>query len=186
MSSSTDWKNFDPIDSVRRLTNFFKWVGIWPVDIKNRFLYFGYIIYGILLQLTFTYVFTGLGITVVETNARMMTEQIFDGLAEIAACIRLTNFIYYFREASNFLTTIKKLEVRNQEECQLYKKRMSLFVIVTNILVILNTSALIFSSFSPFLSSEIRLAYPGWYPLDWSNLYALTICCVVRCNTNLL
>lgn len=169
MSSSTDWKNFDPMKPIRKLICFLKLVGIWPLDIKNRFLYFCYIIYGILFQCTFSYAYAAFGTTIDGTNVKMMTEQIFNGLAEIAMCLRMTNFVYYFKDATHFLITIKSFELRNQEECELYKKRLSSFSTVRNILITATTFALTFSNAAPHFSSELRLPYPGWYPLDWSN-----------------
>lgn len=170
MSSSADWKNFDPIEPIRGLILFLKVVGVWPLDIKNRFLYYLYIIYGILFQLSFSYAYATFGTIIDGTNVKLMTEQIFDGLAEVAMCLRMTNFLYYYKDATNFLITIKAFQLRNQEECDLYKKRLSLFSMVMTILVIITSFALAFSNSAPLFSNEIRLPYPGWYPSDWSNL----------------
>lgn len=60
-------------------------------------------------------------------NMKVLTEQIFVGLAEISMCLRMTNFVINFKEASNILTIIKSFELRNQEEYELFKKRLSLF-----------------------------------------------------------
>lgn len=168
MGSTADWKTFDPIEPIRGLKNFMKLVGVWPIDIKNRFLYYLYIVYGIIFQLTFSYAYAAFGTTIDGTNVKMMTEQIFNGLAEVAMCLRMTNFIYYFKDATNFLNTIKSFELRSQEECELYKKRLSLFTTVMNILLVVTSFALAFSNGAPLFTSELRLAYPGWYPLDWS------------------
>lgn len=166
-----DWQTFDPTITIRGLINFLKFVGVWPLDIQNRFLYFVYIIYGILFQLVFSYAYATFGTIVDGTNVTMMTEQIFDGIAMVAMCIRMTNFIYHFKEATNFLTTIKSFGLHDQEECELYKKRLSLFSAIMNFLIIATAFALGFSNAAPIFNGGKRLPYPGWYPLDWSNLY---------------
>lgn len=171
MNISPDWKNFDSIEPIRGLIKFLKLVGVWPLDIKNRFLYFFYIVYGILFQFTFSYAYAAFGTTIDGTNVKMMTEQIFNGLAEVAMCLRMTNFIYYFKDATNFLNTIKSFKLHNQDECELYKKRLSSFSTVKNILIIATAFALTFSNMAPHFSSELRLSYPGWYPLDWSKQF---------------
>ncbi len=170
MTSAEDWKTFDPIEPIRGLKNFFKFIGVWPADIKNRCLYYLYILYGILFQLTFSYAYATFGSIPDTSNVKLMTEQIFDGLAEVAMCVRMTNFLYHFKDATNFLNRIKSFKLQNQEEYELYKNRLSLFSFVMKILLIVTTFALTFSNGAPLFSSEYRLSYPGWYPLDWSKM----------------
>lgn len=170
MTSREDWKNFDPIENIRGLKNFLKLVGVWPLDIRNRFLYHLYIIYGILFQLTFSYAYATFGSIIDESDVKLITEQIFDALGEITMCVRITNFFYYFKDATGFLNRIKSFELQNQDECELYRKRLALFSKVMTVLLIVTTFALTFSNGAPLFSSETRLSYPGWYPLDWSKI----------------
>lgn len=167
--SSADWKSFDPIKSIENLKRYFKLVGVWPLDIKNRFLYYLYIVYGILFQFIFSYSFAVFGGIVDRTNMKVMTEQIFDELAEITMCVRMTNFLYHFKDATNFLITIKSFELRNQEECELYKKRLSIFVTLMNVILYATILTHVLANSAPFFASEVRLTIPAWYPLDWSN-----------------
>jgi len=167
MSGSSSWKNFNPIEPIGGLIIFLKFVGIWPLNCKYPF---PYIIYGILFQFTFSYAYTAYGITIDGTNIKMMTEQIFVGLAEVSMCLRMTNFVFHFKEATGFLTTIKSFELRNQEECEIYKKRLSIFSTVMTFFVSVTSFAVAFSNAAPLFNSEVRLPYPGWYPLDWGNL----------------
>lgn len=171
MGNPVNWKNFDPTEPIRGLINSLKFVGVWPLDIKNRFLYFLYILYGILFQFTFSYAYTAFGTTIDATNVKMMTEQIFVGLAEISLCLRMTNFLYHFKEATTFLTTIKSFKLCNEEEHELYKKKLSLFSTVMTFFVTVTLFAVMFSNAAPLFNSEVRLPYPGWYPLDWGNLW---------------
>lgn len=166
MSSSSNWKNFDPIEPIGGLILFLKFVGIWPLNCKYRI---PYIIYGILFQCFFSYTYTAFGITIDGTNIKMMTEQIFVGLAEVSMCLRMTNFVFHFEEATHFLTIIKSFELRNQEECEIYKKRLSIFSQVMTFFVSVTSFAVAFSNAAPLFNSEVRLPYPGWYPIDWEN-----------------
>lgn len=161
MSSSEVWENFDAIRPVRGLIIFFKLIGVWPLDIKNRFLYYLYIAYGILFQFTFSYAYATFGSTIVSTDVKMVTEQIFDGLAEIAMCLRMTNFLYHFKDATNFLTTIKSFQLRSHEEYELYSKRLSLFSKVMRFFLVVTSFAVTFSNTAPLFSSDLRLPYPG-------------------------
>lgn len=166
MSKTSTLVDFDPTEPIHGLIRFFQFVGIWPLNCKCRFLY---ICYGILFQFIFSYGYTGceIGNIFYAENMHVLTEQIFVGLAEISMCLRMTNFVINFEEASNFLAVIKSFEVRNEEERQLFKKRLSLFSTVMIFYLSCASFAITFSTVAPLFENKLRLPYPGWYPLDW-------------------
>lgn len=168
MSTTASWNSFDPTEPLQVLIKFFTFVGIWPKKWKYRFLY---IIYGILFQFTFSYGYTGseVGNILYAPNMRVLTEQIFVGLAEISMCIRMSNFVYHFDEASNFLTTIKSFDLRNQAEYDIFKKRLALFSTVMIFYLTCASFAITFSCAAPLFDDHLRLPYPGWTVCDWSN-----------------
>lgn len=170
IAKSSNWTNFDPTEPIQGPIKFFKFVGIWPPNNKYKYRYL-YIIYGILFQLIFSYIYTGLGVgnSTDVTNIKVMTEQIFVGLAEISMCLRMTNFVVNFKETKNFLNIIKSFKLRNQEEYALYKKKLSLFSPMMKFYLSCASFAVTFSCVAPLFDDEFRLPYPAWYPWDWSN-----------------
>lgn len=169
MASKEQWKTFNPIETLRGLINFLKLVGVWPLEIQNRFLYYLYIIYGVIFQFLFSYAYATFGSIIVTTDVALMTEQIFDAMGEISMCVRMTNFLYYYKDVTGLLNRIKSFELHNQDECELYKKKLSIFSTIMTVLLVITAFAVTFSNGAPLFSKETRLAYPGWYPLDWSN-----------------
>ncbi|XP_037041997.1 putative odorant receptor 71a [Bradysia coprophila] len=100
---------------------------------------------------------------------RVLTEQIFVGLAEISMCIRMTNFVYHFDEASNFLITIKSFKLRNQQEYDIFKKRLALFSTIMKFYLTCASFAITFSCVAPMFDDKLRLPYPGWSICDWRS-----------------
>lgn len=161
---------FDPNQRLNKVINFFIFVGIWPsTEYRFRPLY---IIYGTVFQLTFSYAYTGFELInlFVETNVSVLTEQIFIVLAMISHCIRVTNFVFNFEEMHGFLDVIKRFEVANRKELELYEARLSRFVFVMVFYLSCGLFAVSFSNCAPLFDEKMRLPYPGWYPLDWSKL----------------
>lgn len=171
--SSSDWSLvFDPTEVVDNLSKFFTIVGIWPIESKYRFIY---IIYGILFQFIFSFAYTGFNLINLYfvTDLNVITEQIFIVLPMVSMCLRMTNFLFHFKDVTGFLTTIKSFKVLNKEECELYKKRISLFSSVMVLYLSFSTSAVLFSNCAPLFDDEVRLPFPGWYPLNWSNFLSI-------------
>lgn len=167
MTSSID---FDPNKAIDKVVKFFMFVGIWPADYKFRFLY---IVYGIAFQFMFSYAYTGFELInlFVEKDLSVLTEQVFIVVAMVSMCLRMTNFVVHFKEIESFLATVNCFKVFNQEERELYEARLSRFVFVMIFYLSCGLFAVSFSNCAPLFDQTMRLPYPGWYPLDWSNLF---------------
>lgn len=171
--------HFEPNKAIDKIINYFMLVGIWPSDYKYRFLY---IIYGIAFQFAFSYAYTGFELInlFVETDVHVLTEQIFIVVAMVSMCIRLTNFVVHFKEIQSFLGVINCFKLLNREELELYKARLSRFVSVMIFYSSCGFFAVSFSNCAPLFDKTMRLPYPGWYPLDWSNSFLILFFLVTK------
>lgn len=174
MTSSID---FDPNKPIAKVVKFFMFVGIWPAEYKFRFLY---IIYGMAFQFIFSYAYTAFEMInlFVEKDLNTMTEQIFIFVAMVSMCLRMTNFVVHFKDIQSFLFRLNCFKVFNQEELQLYEARLSRFVSVMVFYLSCGLFAVSFSNCAPLFDKAMKLPYPGWYPLDWSNCFYNWICLV--------
>lgn len=165
---------FNPTRAIQKILNFFVFVGIWQTNYKFRVVY---MIYGMIFQFTFSYAYTGFQFVnlFVATDVNVITEQIFIVLAMISHCIRMTNFVRNFKEMEGFLVVIRNFKVLNQMELELYRARLSRFVFIMVFYLCCGLFAVSFSNCAPLFDTVMRLPYPGWYPLDWSNLFPNSI-----------
>lgn len=164
-----DPTSYDPTEAIHLVIIAFRICGLWPANIKFRSLYF---IYRFFFQLSFTYAYVGFKLLnfYTKTNMDLATVIIFESLAEISVCIRVSIFIFNFPDIYDFLQRIKSFKCESENEIRIYKKRFALFSKVLRFYFGCAFFATFFSLSAPFFSDKPMLAYPAYYPyLDWQN-----------------
>ncbi len=167
--SEIDPTEYDPTEAIHYVIIFFKICGLWPLKYKFRNLY---LIYGFFFQLFFTFAFVSFKLLnfYTKTHMDLATVIIFESLAEISVCIRVSNFIINFDGILDCLAIIKKFKCQNHEELMFYKKRFGLFTKVLRFYFGCASFACFFSLSAPFFSEKPMLPYPAYYPFfDWQN-----------------
>lgn len=144
--------------AIEGVLTFLKICGLWP---NHKRCYVPYIIYAIIFQIIFTFIYTSFKLVnfYFLTDVSLITKELFICLSEVALFVKVFNFTFYNKELQQMLADIKEFKLLNKLEMDLYNERQVLFSRILNFQLFMAASAVFFSCLSPFFSSEIALPY---------------------------